>query len=227
MPKRADLALQGETATFESVGLRLRDIRIARGSSIREVAKAAGIDKNTVVRIEKGVPASLKVLNRLCVALSTVLPQVTAPVHPHSDVSVFRASTDEWRIVVNTAASRSGLADYAQVSDPQERQRLGDLGFVTGFMQSHKCSITGGTLQAAVMEVHSPFRRPAKHPGEEFLICLVGQVRVRVGDEEHILREGDSVTFRSDLDHNFEPFERDPSAPVAKILMVWIEGARG
>jgi len=225
MPTRADLASQGLHGTFESVGARLRDLRHARHVSIRELARLASVDKNTILRIERGEPVSSKVLNSVCAALNTVLPQVTAPVHETSNVSHFQTSPENWCIVFNTLRSRSGLPDFTQVPDPVERKRLGGLGFVYGFMQNHECSITNGTLQAAVVEVYEPYRIPASHPGEEFLMCLTGKVNVHVGEDNFILAAGDSVTFRSELPHNFELVENDPNGFAPKILMVWIEGA--
>jgi transcriptional regulator with XRE-family HTH domain len=226
MPTRADLAAQGLHGTFESVGLRLRELRHARHVSIRDLAKTAGVDKNTVLRIERGEPVSRKVLISVCEALNTVLPQLTAPVNETSNTSHFRTSADNWCIVFNTAKSRSGLADYTLVADPLERKRLGGLGFVNGFMQNHECSITNGTLQAAVIEVYDAYRRPANHAGEEFLMCLSGKVDVQVGEEHFLLCQGDSVTFRSDLDHNFRQIEADEGGFAPRILMVWVEGAQ-
>jgi transcriptional regulator with XRE-family HTH domain len=222
---RADLASQGLHGTFESVGARLRDLRHARHVSIRALAKIAGVDKNTVLRVERGDPVSAKVLNSVCAALNTVLPQMTAPVHETSNVSHFKTSSDNWCIVFNTLKSKSGLPDFTQVGDPVERQRLGGLGFVYGFMQNHECSIVNGMLQAAVIEVYEPYRIPATHPGEEFLMCLSGKVKVRVGEDSFVLSNGDSVTFRSDLPHNYEPIENDAAGSAPKILMVWVEGA--
>jgi transcriptional regulator with XRE-family HTH domain len=225
MPIRADLASQGLHGTFESVGARLRELRHARHVSIREVARIAGVDKNTVLRIERGEPVSAKVLNNVCSALNTVLPQMTAPINETSNVSHFQTTAENWCIVVNTQTSRSGLPDFTQVSEPAERKRLGGLGFVYSFMQNHECAITNGTLQAAVMEVYNAYKIPASHPGEEFLMCLSGKVKVHVGEDRFVLSEGDSVTFRSDLPHNFEPIESDVAGLAPKILMVWIEGA--
>ncbi len=225
MPLRADLASQGLHGTFESVGQRLRELRHARHISIRELARTADVDKNTVLRIERGEPVSAKVLNSVCAALNTVLPQVTAPVTEMSNASHFQTSAENWCIVFNTMRSRTGLPDYTQVADPMERKRLGGLGFVNGFMQNHECAITNGTLQAAVIEVYGAYARPASHAGEEFLMCLTGKVDVRVGDEHYILAAGDSVTFRSDLQHNYEQVETDAAGFAPKILMVWIEGA--
>jgi transcriptional regulator with XRE-family HTH domain len=225
MPTRADLASLGLHGTFESVGQRLGELRHARQMSIRELARTAGVDKNTVLRIERGEPVSSKVLNSVCAALNTVLPQLTAPVNETSNVSHFQASLDNWCIVFNTQKSKSGLPDYTQVADPQERRRLGGLGFVYGFMQNHECSITNGTLQAAVIEVYGAYRIPASHAGEEFLMCLSGKVDVQVGEVHYLLAQGDSVTFRSDLPHNYEQVETDEAGAAPKILMVWIEGA--
>ena len=194
--------------------------------SIRELALSAGVDKNTVLRIERGDPVSEKVLNRVCKALNTVLPQVNAPVDGTTNVSRFQSTPDDWCIVFNTLVSKSGLPDFSKVADPEERKRLGTLGFVSGFMQNHGCSIQDGRLQAAVIEVYGPYRISATHAGEEFLMCLSGKVRVQVGERTELLSAGDSITFRSELPHNFEQVEKDEAGFAPKILMVWIEGAQ-
>ena len=84
-------------------------------------------------------------------------------------------------------------------------------------------TISNGKMLAAVYEVHHPWSDPIQHPGEEFVYCLQGDVRVTVGDEVHVLREGDSISFDSSLKHNFERVSIPP-APAPQILSVWIEG---
>jgi len=44
-------------------------------------------------------------------------------------------------------------------------------------------------------------RLPFGHPGEEAALVLEGQLHVWIGDEEHVLEAGDSISFNSGVPH--------------------------
>ena len=44
-------------------------------------------------------------------------------------------------------------------------------------------------------------RLPFGHPGEEAALVLEGQLHVWIGEEEHVLDAGDSISFNSGVPH--------------------------
>jgi transcriptional regulator with XRE-family HTH domain len=44
---------------------------------------------------------------------------------------------------------------------------------------------------------------PFTHDGEECFVLIKGRLRVWVGDEEHVMREGDSLYFKSSVAHRW------------------------
>jgi len=61
------------------------------------------------------------------------------------------------------------------------------------------------TAAYAVVEVGaSSGRKPMNHRGEELVYCLNGKMEFRVGDTTYILERGDSIHFRTDLDHRWK-----------------------
>ena len=206
------------------IGSCAQALRIARGMSIRQLAKQAGINKNTVLRLERGEPVTAKVLGKVCVTLETALTSLTSRAEAPAQIRVFRGEDSKWVTVIQRAEARGHLPNASSVPDAAERERYGRLGFTCGFLMTHACTIAQGKMLAAVYEIHHPWSAPIHHPGEEFVYCLQGDVRVTVGDEVHVLCEGDSISFDSSLFHNFERVSSPPS-PAPRVLSVWIEGA--
>jgi len=213
-----------EAGGFPVIGACAQALRIARGMSIRQLAKHAGIDKNTVLRLERGEPVTMRVLNKVCISLETALTSLTSRAQAPERVRVFRGQEANWVSVIQRPEARGHLPNATAVADSAERERYGRLGFTCGFLMTHACTIAKGQMLAAVYEIHHPWSEPIHHPGEEYVYCLQGDVRVIVGDESHLLSEGDSISFDSSLRHNFERVSIPP-APAPRILSVWIEGA--
>ncbi len=46
-------------------------------------------------------------------------------------------------------------------------------------------------------------REPFTHDGEECFVLIKGRLRVWVGEEEHVMREGDSLYFKSSMPHRW------------------------
>lgn len=205
------------------IGGSAKALRIARGLSIRQLAQKAGIDKNTVLRLERGYPVSAKVLGKVCIALETALSSLTSRAQAPELVRVFRGDEANWVTVIQRAEARGHLPNATSVPESAERERYGRMGFTCGFLMTHACTIANGKLLAAIYEIHHPWNDAIRHAGEEFVYCLQGDVQVTVDGERHLLHEGDSMSFDSSLLHNFERVSTPPT-PAPRVLSVWIEG---
>lgn len=205
------------------VGPRIRELRELRGLSIRELAERAEISKNTLLRLEQGEPIAEPKMHRVCDALQTILPQLLLnDADYNANVRVHRDNPAGWFIAFTRKRAPSRLKDYQVVPSPEERLRLGHVGFVSAFAQTHDCALRNGKIRSAVLEIFGDQERPGfRHSGEEFVYCLAGRLRLTVGGEITILNPGDSATFRAHLRHRYE--SDLPAGELTRMLMVWIE----
>lgn len=226
MPKLSWAGCEDINVAAKLVGPRVRKLREARGLTLRELAIRIGMSKNTLLRLEQGLPIAEPLFLKLCDALQTVPPNLLATeeewVLPYR---VHRGGDAPWRIAFRRAKAPARLQDFAVAGDEAERSRIGGLSFVTGFLQSLDCNIREGKLQAAVLELYGNQEKAGfRHSGEEFVYCLHGRLKLSISTHTLILEEGDSVTFWSRYRHRYESdlSPTDPLGPT-KMLMVWIE----
>lgn len=228
MPKTEWVGFPEDGITKIAVGQRVRKLRETRGMTIRELAARAGISKTTLLRLEQGMPVTMSVLIKVCDVLDTIPPNLWMPGDPDDrPYRLHRGAKGDWRLAFNRRKRRSTLPNFTVVGDPGERGRLGRLGFVTGFFQSHTCALPKGQLQAGFVELYG-LRDEARprytHAGEEYVLCLQGHVRMTVDDHEFFLKPGDAVTFWSKRYHTYESMLDPAMGEPSVILMVWIEG---
>jgi transcriptional regulator with XRE-family HTH domain len=57
---------------------------------------------------------------------------------------------------------------------------------------------------------------PYQHKGEEILFILEGSVKVRLGEDDYLMNEGDSIHFKSMVPHSILNTEKE----IAKVLCV-------
>lgn len=221
--KDADPTFDPSRTTWPSpatLGDRLRRARLSAGLSVREAADKAGIDKGTVVKVEKGHTPSYRVLVRLCDALGVSVVHLLKPEAAEAAdplVAVHRRAK-EWK------APRVEL-------DPgsQETVRYRPAGTHELVAADEKvlltwlaCRLPGGKLNCWVLDLRGP-TEPTTHPGEEFVFCLRGEARLTVAGRSYLLTPGDAATFWSAEQHQYAPAE--PLAggdPSVLLLSVWV-----
>lgn len=175
-----------------NVGLRVRQLRTARGMSLRALAEASGLSVNTLSLIENGKNSpSVSTLQRAAVALGI-------------SITAFFETPAPARSVVYTPATRRASAQY-------EHGKVEDLA--AGFVESavHPYLVT---LEAQSGSGDDPI----VHTGYEFVLCLQGQVAYTVGHEQYLLSSGDSLLFESHLPHRWHNHASHP----AQMLLVLV-----
>ncbi|MFM7322351.1 MAG: helix-turn-helix domain-containing protein [Armatimonadota bacterium] len=180
-----------------TLGARIQRQRVRRGLSVRELADRAGVNKNTIVRMEKGLTPSYATLNRVCEALGVHIAQLTRPEVLGDELVSIHSRADE------------GPAPLAS-----------DEGIV---LRSLGCRLSGGRLNSALMELFGE-SEPTTHPGEEHVFCLRGNARLTVAGRDYTLSEGDAAVFWSTERHSYAPAPDTPedTLPVL-LLLVWID----
>ncbi|MFH1069484.1 MAG: XRE family transcriptional regulator [Candidatus Glassbacteria bacterium] len=183
----------------EMLASRVRRLRYFRELSIEQLAKIAQVDKNTIVRIEKGEGRpNLKTLVNICSALDVSVDElIDMKTKEDKDFYVYRRKKP--RVHSRSDTKEPGL-------------RVGDL----------MAKLPFGHMNAVIIEVDGE-GRTRSHPGEEILFCLKGRVGIRIGSTDVELEEGDSVMFFGREPHQYYNADKgkDPEAGVG--LSVWLD----
>ncbi|MFY7954169.1 MAG: helix-turn-helix domain-containing protein [Armatimonadaceae bacterium] len=180
-----------------TLGARIQRFRLRQSLSVRDLAERAGVNKNTILRLEKGLTPSYSTLNRVCGALGVHIAQLTRSEPADDDLVSIHRRADE---------GRSALALDETV-----------------LLSSLSCRLGGGRLNSAVMELYGQ-SEPVHHPGEELVFCLRGQAKLTVAGRSYTLGEGDAAVFWSSERHDYSPADEVPedSMPVL-LLLVWLD----
>jgi transcriptional regulator with XRE-family HTH domain len=207
------------------IGERVHLHRIQRSLSQIELAKLAGISRTTVQKVESGQEVRMSVLAKLAAAMRTIEWEFLAPAGEwNRPYRIYDNEDPEWLVTFNRAKSTGLYLDGTAVPDLAEKERLGRLGFVSAFNNRLNCGLPTGRLGAAVVEIYGKDEKgPYRHPEEEFVYVLRGEVRIRIGEETIDLKEGQAMTFWPTEPHLYElprPLRKDQEPPL--LLMVWM-----
>jgi transcriptional regulator with XRE-family HTH domain len=173
-----------------SIGKRIRTIRTLRGMSSTQLAQAAGVSRGLISQLE---------LDRANPSIDTLRKIATALESP---IAAFFDEGATNGIVVRKAERktlripRSGLT-YQLLTPDLNRQ--------IEFILIELAPGQGGA------------REPFGHPGEESALVLEGELHVWIGDEEHVLRPGDTISFNSGIPHRVQ---NDGDAPCVLVSAI-------
>jgi transcriptional regulator with XRE-family HTH domain len=205
------------SVSSEVLGARLARARQRQGLSIRELATAAGVNKNSVVRVEKGgVPQPLTVL-KLCAAMNIHLASLAEPEKGENEVvAVHRREDDRWHDITKFGA---GPVEDRPLS-AEERAELARQG-IQSPMLILKNRLELGQILPNVIELYGP--SPTRsHPGEEMVYVLKGAATITVGNRQFDLAEGEAATFYCSEEHTYAP-AKGAELPV-RLLSVTVHG---
>lgn len=190
------------------LGPRLREIRLERGISLRELARRLDLSPSSISQIETGkmrpsVPTLYAFVAEFGVTVDEVFEQgppslaQTSPTVPGPGLALQRAEGRP-AIALNAGVTWERLMFWADE----------DVDFIEATYAPGGAS---GPPDALV-----------RHNGHEFGHVLSGNLRVVVGFDEFILGPGDSITFPSSTPHRLS---NEGSEPVQAIWVV--RGRRG
>ena len=157
-----------------SIGTRIRSIRTLRGLTSAELAQAAGVSRGLISQLELDrANPSIDTLRRIAAALESPIAAFFDEARANGVV----VRKDERRTM---RIPRSGLT-YQLLSPDLNRQ----IEFILIELEPGQ----GGT------------RAAYGHAGEEAALVLEGELHVWIGEEEHVLDAGDSISFNSGVPH--------------------------
>ena len=170
------------------VGPRLRELRIERDLSLRELARLSGISANALSQIERGLTSpSVSTLYRLVEGLKVPI------------TAVFQAEPRRENVVFRKVDQR------ARASFPFGLwEGLGGDAFV-GKVEPFNLTLNPAADSGAEAIVHT---------GNEFVICLEGHLGYTVEDQSFELFAGDSLLFAARLRHRWRNLGDEPARMV-------------
>jgi mannose-6-phosphate isomerase-like protein (cupin superfamily) len=175
-----------------SLGLKMRQIRKARGLSLQSVARKAGVSIGLVSQIERGLTSpSIRSLRQLGAALEV-------------PVERFFGDGEE------TETNNSGI-----VVHPRNRRILNLSG--KGIIKELLTPGASTVLELMIVSVEPSGSSGTdfyNHEGEEAGLVLSGKIELWVGNRNFIIEEGDSFRFPSVTPHRFA----NPGEIPAKVL---------
>lgn len=180
----------GHDNQIMEVGKRLRELRVERRISLRELGRLSGISVNALSLIERGLTSpSVSTLYRLVDALGVPI------------TAIFRAEPQREEIVFLPASERTQVPFPLGVWEG-----LGGESFV-GRLQPFMLTLESGADSGSQVIVHT---------GHEFIICLQGLLEYTVEGTKYILGQGDSLLFAARLRHCW----KNPGNTVTKAIIV-------
>lgn len=165
------------------LGNKIRRLRLRKKMGLVDLGKHTGLSASMLSQLETGklVP-TLPTLARIAMVFDVGLDHFFGAKRPQSVFSIVRAN------------ERIRFPDHSGAAAP------------SFFFECLAFSTQNKSLQAYLAEFpRKPTGQPGEHSheGAEFLHVLEGSVIIRFADEEHTLKEGDSVYFDGSQPHSY------------------------
>jgi transcriptional regulator with XRE-family HTH domain len=189
MAKRSvpnDTVVSGIPLDEINVGRRLRELRAARGLSMRTLAEQSGLNVNTLSLIEnQRTSPSVSTLQQLAQTLQVPISAFFETDHG-----------DKLVVVHQKAGSRPRAAiTHGSIEDlGAGMSRFGAEPFIVTLAPNADSGKT-----------------PIVHTGREFIYCLEGHIAYIVDSETYLLEPGDSLLFEAYLPHHWKNMDGTPS----------------
>ena len=177
-PRSADQPDAAERWPAQLVGRRLRETRHALGSTLDEVATAAGFTKSFVSAVERGETSpAIGSLYRICevlgISMSSLFETVATP-----DASVVRRAD-----VQGTYFGGEGVVNFVLSPRAERRAQI---------------------IETRIDPGGSPGTELWSHPGELVMATVVeGSVEFRFSDRSTVLKAGDTIAYSPAEPHSW------------------------
>jgi transcriptional regulator with XRE-family HTH domain len=177
-------------AASVDVATSLRELREARGISMRALAAKSGLSANALSMIERGKTSpSVSTLYKLADALGVA---ITAFFGPQGQTR---------QVVFLKSDQRSHMSFTRGVFEGMGGEQFA--GRIQPFMLTLEAGASSGPSNIT-------------HSGHEFVFCLRGKLEYYVDKQFFLLESGDSLLFESKLKHRW----KNPGATVTTALVI-------
>jgi transcriptional regulator with XRE-family HTH domain len=178
-------------------GETVRAFRVRSGLSLRELALRTGLSVGMLSQIERNVSSpSLKTLTKLRIGLNVPLS------------ALFEDAGD--------APGPSGSHSIVRKRSARPALDIGE-----GVLKILLSPATASNLQVMMLAVKpggGTRDTVVGVPGEKAAVVMKGALEITVGDESHLLQEGDTIQFDAETPHSFRNLGRVPTE------VMWIIG---
>jgi transcriptional regulator with XRE-family HTH domain len=191
MSAQDSAAEQAVTSGDDTLGARLRAERERRGLTLRELARRLEVSPSLVSQIETGkTQPSVRTLYAMVTELGVSLDELFADGLPST--MPLRPADGEGEPDGHGRVQRAGDRATIDLGSGVRWERLTtrddpDVEFLHATYEAGGSSSPDGSLM--------------RHNGREFGIVLSGELGVKVGFEDYLLRPGDSIAFDSSIPH--------------------------
>lgn len=183
------------------LGKRAQRVRLEKKLSIEKLANEATVNKNTVVRFEKGLPTRMDTIYKICSVLGiSPLQLIEGKLVQGRDYDIQKHQVDSQGHRIPGKILRQDRIHSSETHG----MTIGDLNY----------RLPGGSLSSKVLEINERGELHT-HPGEEFLFCLTGTIGVKISDVDAILNKGDAVFFWGTEPHLYFNADRGKEVSVA------------
>ena len=188
---------QSDTNQLKRIALRIREMRQILGYTTEKMAELAGVSEEIYVSYESGtVDLPFTFMHKCAKAFGI---EITDILEGHSAKLSGYTVTRKGEGL--TTASEDGIT--IQDMAPLFRQKLATPYWVTYEYSEELQNLPINTVT---------------HAGQEFDLVVKGSMRIRIGDREEILREGDSVFFKSSTPHGMIAIDGEDCVFLAMIM---------
>jgi transcriptional regulator with XRE-family HTH domain len=173
---------QNQIETIVSkLGEKIKRIRLDKGLSLKDLSVKSGISAAAIHKIESnGIIPTITTMMKISDALGKEVSYFIEERRGKRDVFFVQVQRRESIFTFKKGLKLHGIS----------AKKYGD------FMM---------TAAYAVVDVGATSgRNPMKHRGEELVYCLKGKMELRIGDQTYTLGPGDSIHFRTDINHSWK-----------------------
>ncbi len=186
-----------DTNQLKRIALRIREMRQILGYSTSKMAELTDLSEETYVSYESGTVDLPFTFMHKCAKVYGI--EITDILEGHS--AKLSGYTITRRGEGLTTASEDGIT--IQDMAPLFRQKLATPYWVTYEYSEELQSLPINTVT---------------HAGQEFDLVIKGSLRIRIGDREEVLHEGDSVFFKSSTPHGMIAVDGEDCVFLAMIM---------
>jgi len=227
-------AVHAASALTSDLGGRIRQVRTARGMSVRGLARRAGCSPSLVSQVERGVTTpSARVVyalaNELGITLDSLFgTETTVSADPVSMVRPGAGPAHEPGLATNEAATpHTATSPWGRATGPDGAsivQRADDRRTIelSSGVRWERLTPTHDSKVDFLKVVYAPgghssdSGQAVRHDGREYLYVLQGELEAVIGFDTFRLLEGDSLAFDPTTPHHY----RNPTTEIVHALSV-------
>jgi len=163
------------------LGEKIKTLRTEKGLSLKNLSNKSGISAAAIHKIESnGIIPTITTMMKIADAIGKKVSYFIEEEKKDNDVVFVPARNREPILTFKKGLDLQGIS----------AKKYGDFIMTAAY---------------AMVEVGaSSGRKSMKHRGEELIYCIQGKVEFHVKDKTYLLTQGDSLHFRTQLDHKWK-----------------------